>query len=121
MSEDKKSYLLLAAAAFVILALLAVFRIIDMPGISGLPATTAVFTSSTGVKHADSFAEDAPVNINTATAEELMTLDEIGEKRAADIIEYRETHGKFHSADDLTLVEGIGDQTVELNRERIIV
>ena len=49
------------------------------------------------------------VDLNTATAEELMTLPGIGEKRAADIIAYREANGPFRIPEDLTRVSGIGE------------
>ena len=49
------------------------------------------------------------VDLNTATAEELMTLPGIGEKRAADIIAYREANGPFRIPEDLTKVSGIGE------------
>ncbi|MDQ2693803.1 MAG: ComEA family DNA-binding protein [Pseudomonadota bacterium] len=62
-----------------------------------------------------------PVNINTATAEELMTLPEIGPKKAAAIIEHREQNGPFQQVDDLTKVKGIGPKTVDLNRENLTV
>ena len=49
------------------------------------------------------------MDLNTATAEELMTLPGIGEKRAADIIAYREANGPFRIPEDLTRVSGIGE------------
>ena len=52
---------------------------------------------------------DEKVDLNTATAEELMTLPGIGEKRAADIIADREANGPFRSPEELTRVKGIGE------------
>ena len=49
------------------------------------------------------------VDLNTATAEELMTLPGIGEKRAAAIIAYRQTNGPFRIPEELTNVDGIGE------------
>ncbi|MBI5966904.1 MAG: ComEA family DNA-binding protein [Deltaproteobacteria bacterium] len=49
-----------------------------------------------------------PININTASVEELDTLPGIGPKMARAIFEYRETYGKFASPEDLLLVPGIG-------------
>ena len=54
-------------------------------------------------------ANTGKVDLNTATAEELMTLPGIGEKRAADIIAYREANGPFRIPEDLTRVSGIGE------------
>ena len=49
-----------------------------------------------------------PIDINTASVEELDTLPGIGPKTAQAIVEYRETQGKFTSAEDLLQVRGIG-------------
>lgn len=63
-----------------------------------------------------------PVDINTADAEAISAeLDGIGLTKARAIVEYREKHGPFKSAMDLSLVKGIGDKTVELNRDKILV
>ena len=47
------------------------------------------------------------VNINTADAEELMTLPGIGEVRAAAIIDYRQQAGGFEKIEDIMNVKGI--------------
>ncbi len=63
-----------------------------------------------------------PVDINTADAETLSAeLDGVGLSKARAIVEYREKYGPFKNADDLSLVKGIGDRTVEINRENIRV
>lgn len=60
------------------------------------------------------------VNVNTANAEELADLlNGVGMSRAQAIIDFREQHGPFQSADDLTLVRGIGTATLERNRSVI--
>ncbi len=62
------------------------------------------------------------VNINTAGAEELASaLSGVGPSKAAAIVEYREKHGPFKSAEELTQVKGIGPSTLEKNRENITV
>ena len=64
----------------------------------------------------------SPVNVNTADAEAIAdALQGIGLSKARAIVEYREKHGPFKSADDLSLVKGIGERTVEVNRSHILV
>ena len=68
------------------------------------------------------FAFAGPVNINTADAETISAeLKGVGLSKAKAIVEYREKHGPFRSADDLSLVKGIGERTVDINRADIQV
>ena len=66
-------------------------------------------------------ADAGKININTATAEELMQLNGVGPKYAAEIIAYREKFGPFKTPEELMQVSGIGPKTFEKNREIIIV
>lgn len=50
---------------------------------------------------------DGKVNLNTASKEELMTVNGIGASRAESIIQYREEHGKFQNIEDIQKVDGI--------------
>ena len=59
------------------------------------------------------------VNINTASLEELMTLEGIGENKAKSIIEYRETKSKFNTIEDIKNVNGIGDNLFAQIKENI--
>jgi len=61
------------------------------------------------------------VDINQAGIDELATLDQIGQKKAQAIIQYREIHGPFKTVEDLAQVKGIGQNTVEKNRARLLV
>ncbi|MGH8523785.1 MAG: ComEA family DNA-binding protein [Gammaproteobacteria bacterium] len=62
------------------------------------------------------------VNINSADAATLANaLKGIGPVKAEAIVAYREEHGPFKSVDDLVMVQGIGEKTVEMNRESLDV
>jgi competence protein ComEA len=66
-------------------------------------------------------ADVEKININTATAEELMQLNGVGPKYAARIIAYREKFGPFKTPEDLMQVSGIGQKTYKKNQAIIIV
>ena len=68
-----------------------------------------------------SSAPAAPIDLNTATADELDTLPGIGPATAAAILDYRQRHGPFHSVDDLAQVRGIGDAKLAQLRDRVRV
>ncbi|MDC0663590.1 ComEA family DNA-binding protein [Marinobacter sp. SS21] len=73
----------------------------------------------TGLAHAEPEMTDHPININTATVEELRALEGIGESKARAIVAYRENHGPFQSEAELTNVRGIGEQILSKNTPRI--
>ena len=77
-----------------------------------------------------SYGEDIPVmeeetkgliNINKATAEELMTLPGIGSSRAADIVSYRTDNGRFQTIEDIMKVSGIKEAAFNKIRNYICV
>ena len=53
------------------------------------------------------------IDVNTADVYDLQRLPGIGEKRAQDIIVWREEHGSFRTVDELTNISGIGPATLE--------
>ncbi len=60
------------------------------------------------------------ININTATAEQIASaMNGIGESKAKAIVEYRSSHGNFKSIESLENVDGIGEKTVEKNKDKI--
>jgi competence protein ComEA len=67
-------------------------------------------------------AQVAVVNLNTADAATLQSeLLGIGATKAQAIVAYREEHGNFASVDELLEVKGIGEATLEKNRDRLSV
>jgi competence protein ComEA len=63
----------------------------------------------------------APVNLNTATPEQLDTLPGVGPATVQKILEYREQHGGFGSVEELGQVSGIGEKRLAALREQVQV
>ncbi|MCL2487333.1 MAG: ComEA family DNA-binding protein [Oscillospiraceae bacterium] len=61
------------------------------------------------------------LNLNYATAEELMSINGIGTVTAGKIIRYRETHGGFSAVEELLNIDGIGEKSLAKWREYFIV
>ena len=61
------------------------------------------------------------VNLNKATVEELTQLKGIRTKYAERIVEFREKNGPFKKPEDILNVQGIGQKTLDKNKDRITV
>lgn len=79
------------------------------------PSTTIVTTTTTTI------STTFPLDINTASMEELMQLKGIGEVLAARIIDYRENVAPFGDESDIMQVSGIGESTYNNIKTYIIV
>lgn len=64
---------------------------------------------------------ESKVNLNSATKEQLTQLNGIGDKKADQIIAYRQEHGNFKSPEDLKNVSGIGDKIFAALADQITV
>jgi competence protein ComEA len=63
----------------------------------------------------------APVNLNTATSEELQLVPGIGPATADRILQMRKAYGAFKSVDDLLAIRGIGPKRLEKMRKYLTV
>ena len=105
------------------LSVVAVFMLIALPVIAAEPAAPQ---QQEPAKAAAPPAKKAPVlegqiNINTATAEQLVLLPGIGKKTADAITEYRTKNGNFKAVDDITKVKGIGAKKLEKIKSYLVL
>jgi competence protein ComEA len=64
-------------------------------------------------------AEDGPISLGSATAEQLDTIEGIGPVTAQDIIDFRDQKGGLSSIEQLDQISGIGPATMEALRKRL--
>lgn len=82
--------------------------------VSALPAgSSATSCAEESTAPAASVAVSFPININTATVEQLQQIPNIGAVLAQRIVDFRENFGSFRSVDELLEVEGIGEKKLE--------
>ncbi|MFK4300690.1 competence protein ComEA [Paenibacillus sp. RC254] len=85
-------------------------EVMDSSSVTGVESSNATTNRSNtaGDPVASSASGEKKVNINTATAAELMELPGVGAKKAEAILSYRNQHGPFKRVSDLDHVKGIG-------------
>ena len=62
-----------------------------------------------------------PINITSADLEALAPLKGIGPAKAAAIIAVRDANGPFASVEELDRLKGVGEKTIEMNKNTITV
>lgn len=85
------------------------------PAASTSASSSSVSSSTSGAASGDL------INLNTATAADLQKLNGIGEKKAEQIIAYRQEKGSFKSIDELKEVSGIGDKTFAAIKDQLTI
>ena len=70
---------------------------------------TSSAPSQSAVQSAD-ISADNPLNLNSASKEELMQLKGVGASLAQRILDYRSMRGSFHSKEELLMIAGIGEK-----------
>ena len=83
--------------------------------VSSSASSSSVSSSTSGAASGDL------INLNTATASDLQKLNGIGEKKAEQIIAYRQEKGSFKSIDELKEVSGIGDKTFAAIKDQLTI
>lgn len=86
--------------------------------------TAGTATNNQGSEGTDSSsgqADGAKVNLNTANVTELQKLTGIGQKKAEQIIAYREQNGSFKKIEDLMQVSGIGEKTFASLKDQLAI
>lgn len=77
--------------------------------------------SGSGSGGAGTGARAGPLNLNTATVEQLEALPGIGPSTAQAIVAWRRQHGRFRKVDDLLNVRGIGPAKLDAIRALVMV
>lgn len=130
MSESKRQSLIVTGFGLIILSGIILYYALSLPKISSsadakyiTTVTEPVATTqsiqgkySTNNVVANNYQGESsvqtvsyPLNLNTCTIEQLMTIDGIGEVKAVNIIEYRDYLGGYTSVEQIKNIKGIGE------------
>ena len=125
MNKKVQIAVLILTAAVMFTGLIA-YVILESPvvPVSTMQASNAVILHSDSVRYTEQTnttegissavvsEEENKVNINTASAEQLMKIDGIGETLALRIIAYKKVYGDFEDIAQLKNIKGIGDKKI---------
>jgi competence protein ComEA len=90
-------------------------------GGSGLAAGGGVPGGAAAGGEGAGAAPSGSINLNSATVEQLDTLDGVGPATAQKILEYRTQHGGFSAVEDLAQIPGIGPKKLEALKAQVTV
>ena len=103
--EKKSNEIILIALGLIFLAFVIIFNVITSQQHNNIVYVTQEQSTIN--------EQNQKININIASAAELMGIDGIGEKMAERIIEYRSNNNGFKSIEELKNIKGIGEQKFE--------
>lgn len=106
---EKREWLLWGLAAL-LCAVVVALAWLDVPELSPVAVTYPSEQVVTEPIDMATTSSSLKINLNTADAATLMQLDGLGEKTAAAILDYRESHGGFDTVEELQNVKGIGEK-----------
>lgn len=86
-----------------------------------IPFLAVVAVAASAMLAVSAAQPEEPIDINTATVEQLTELPRIGEVTATRIVEWREENGLFSSTEELMNVQGIGERVYERIRPYVTV
>lgn len=124
--NTKTQTMFMIGIALLVMSGILIYVSLSTPGVYKESETTATQISSSTETEANSAksagsaskssdnsatAVSYPINLNTATVEELVSIDGLGESRASAIIEYRDYLGGYTSVEQIKEISGIGDAT----------
>lgn len=124
--NTKTQTMFMIGIALLVMSGILIYVSLSTPGVYKESETTAIQNSSlteaaaSSAKSAGSASKNSdnsatavsyPINLNTATVEELVSIDGLGESRASAIIEYRDYLGGYTSVEQIKEISGIGDAT----------
>jgi competence protein ComEA len=95
--------------------------VVPVAGAAGATATGAGPGAGGAAAGPGGAAASPPLNLNTATPEQLDQLDGVGPATAQKIVAYRQAHGGFRSVDELDQVPGIGEKKLAALKDRLRV
>jgi competence protein ComEA len=85
-----------------------------------VPARGSAAAATPAAAGGDGAAPSAPIQLSTATLEQLDSLPGVGPATAQKILDYRTKHGAFSSVDELDAVPGIGPKRLEQLRDLVV-
>jgi len=95
---------------------------ISVPSFGVMPPSGIGSTATTPLTRGRSMKRpDGPVDLNSASVQQLQSVPGIGPTMAQRIVDYRSEHGAFQTVDDLKVVQGFGKHRVDQVRNWLIV